>query len=828
MNIPKRTFLIAITTALFVCASDAGVEAAIPPAPPSMSHYQQVWEQDFSTMTKLSQLGVSDSNMGTGTWIAHKPGGGDWFTFANPTGDFHPFGVGNGYLTIRVQKDGHDPNNWFSGYSGGLLSSLDGAGKGFAQQYGYFECSMWVPGGPNTWPAFWLLDAPAVTNNKLSAAEIDITESYGNWGTGPEQKPPGDPLEDSVTWHRWTNPATANGSFTKEPDMTTGFHTYGCDVEPTGITWYYDRRKIWWAPIYPEAQRPLYVLVNLALGGGNHNNAKGDNYDWNLTPNPSDLKVKYVAVWASPASPNYTGQPVAPADLKAIRGSKTVALSWTTALGAASYTVYRGTKAIATGLTTTNYTDRDLTNGTAYAYKVVTVNAKGSSDPSTPVSATPKFGPPIDPSDLQAAVGEKQIALAWTASPDAASYNIYRGTGAGAESAQPVATGVPTAEYTDKGLTDGTPFFYTIAAVSPGGTSSHSNEVNGVPALEAETVAVAYAATALAGDGMDDAAWKGATAYPINRLGLGTPTTTNGVFKLMWDPTNLYYLFTINDSALVNGTPDYNGDAVEMYVDALNTKMTKYDATDYRYTLGYGHTTISEPLPAAIANVTFARKDYPGGYRERVTIPWATLGMKPFVGMSLGLDIAIDDASTSARGRTSALFWNDRTANDYQNPSLFGNGTLQPKLPRPPITNGVYKILNVTSGKVLDVPGASMANVALDQTTYTGGANQQWKVTDLGGGSYSVANVKSGSVADCAPTFDNLHPVVQWPVNGTPSATQRFTITAIGGHYLLTNVFSGKALDVAGSSTDDKAAIVQAVVTASGSQLWDLVPVGNR
>lgn len=820
----RRVFFTSILTSLF-CFGVNSAEAAIPPAPTWAPRYQQVWAQDFTKMTTLAQLGVSANNMGTGTWIAHKPGGGDWFTFADPTGDFHPFGVGNGYLTIRVQKDGHDPNNWFAGYSGGLLSSLDGAGKGFAQQYGYFECSMWVPGGPNTWPAFWLLDAPAVTDKKLSAAEIDITESYGNWGTGPGQKPPGDPLEDSVTWHRWTNPATGNGSFTKEPGMTTGFHTYGCDVEPTGITWYFDRQKIWWAPIYPEAERPLYVLVNLALGGGNHNNAKGDNYEWNLTPNPSDLKVKYVAVWASPASPNYTGPPVAPTDLKAIRGNKTVALSWTTALGATSYTVTRGAKAIATGLTNTSYTDRDLTNGSTYSYKVVTVDAKGTSDASTPVLATPKFGPPIDATDLHAAVGEAQVALSWTASPDAASYNIYRGVGAGAENARPVATGVTTPSYTDKALTNGAPYFYTVAAVSPGGASGRSNEVNAIPALDAETIAVAYATRPPATDGSMDATWKGATAYPINRLGLGSHTTTNGVFQMMWDRTNLYYLFTVNDSALVSGTPDFNGDAVEMYIDATNSKAMKYDATDYRYTLGYGHTVLSEPVHSALANITSGRKDYPGGYREEITIPWATLHVTPFAGRSLGLDTAIDDASTAARGRTSALFWNDRTANDYQNPSLFGNGTLQPNMPPPPVANGVYKVINAKSGKSLDVPGASIANIPLDQAPYTGGANQQWTLTNLGGGSYSIQNVKSRSVVDCSPTFDNAHPAVQWPINGTPSGTQRFTITAIGGHYLLTNVYSGKALDVAGGSTADQAAIIQSIVTATGSQLWELVPV---
>src|SRR6185437_618426 len=221
----------------------------------------------------------------------------------------------------------------------------------------------------------------------------------------------------------------------------------------------------------------------------------------------------------------------------------------------------------------------------------------------------------------------------------------------------------------------------------------------------------------------------------------------------------------------VHGTPDFNGDAVEMYIDGRNTKLTKYDVTDFRYTIGYGHTTISEPVHSATAGITFARKDYAGGYREEVTIPWSTLHVTPFVAMSIGLDAAIDNASTAARGRTSALFWHDSTANDYQNPSLFGNGTLQPNAPPPPVANGVYRVMNVKSGKALDVPGGSLDNVKLNQMPYVGGTNQQWIVTDLGGGSYSIQNVKSHSVVDCSPTFDEGHPTVQWPISGTPSGT---------------------------------------------------------
>ena len=45
-------------------------------------------------------------------------------------------------------------------------------------------------------------------------------------------------------------------------------------------------------------------------------------------------------------------------------------------------------------------------------------------------------------------------------------YNVYRGTSAGGESATPVATNVTTTSFTDTGVTNGTQYFYTVAAVN--------------------------------------------------------------------------------------------------------------------------------------------------------------------------------------------------------------------------------------------------------------------------------------------------------------------------------------------------------------------------
>jgi len=286
-------------------------------------------------------------------------------------------------------------------------------------------------------------------------------------------------------------------------------------------------------------------------------------------------------------------------------------------------------------------------------------------------------GAPSAPAGLTATTGNNQVSLSWNAVSGATSYNVYRGTTAGGESATALYTGITGTTKVDTGLTNGQPYFYEVKAVNASGTSGYSNEASAIPASTTATATINYATTAPTIDGNVDTIWNSAPAYPINKQGAGSAATaTNGVYQVLWDNTNLYYLFTINDSALVNGSPDWNGDCVEMYIDATNSKTTTYVATDYKYALGYGHTTISEYAHSATTGVTFAQGTYTGGYRKEVKIPWSTLGVTPVSGNSIGLDVATDDGVTVAGGRLSQLFWHDNSTNDYQNPSLFGTGTL--------------------------------------------------------------------------------------------------------------------------------------------------------
>lgn len=181
--------------------------------------------------------------------------------------------------------------------------------------------------------------------------------------------------------------------------------------------------------------------------------------------------------------------PSAPTGLTATAGQDQVSLSWTAGSGATSYNVYRGTSsggesstAIATGVTGTTYTNTGLTSGTKYYFEVAAVNSAGTSGKSNEASATPTAPTaPAAPSGLAASAGNAQVSLSWASSSGATSYDVYRGTSSGGESSTPVATGIATTSYTNTGLTNGTKYYFEVAAVNSVGTSGKSSEVSATP-----------------------------------------------------------------------------------------------------------------------------------------------------------------------------------------------------------------------------------------------------------------------------------------------------------------------------------------------------------
>jgi len=113
-------------------------------------------------------------------------------------------------------------------------------------------------------------------------------------------------------------------------------------------------------------------------------------------------KVTPVNAGGIAANAITTTKPTPPASLAATAGNAQITLSWPAAIGATGYILQRGTSSgndtniIASGLTSTNYLDTGLTNGTTYYYVVSAMGSAANSGNSVEAHATPALpAPPV-------------------------------------------------------------------------------------------------------------------------------------------------------------------------------------------------------------------------------------------------------------------------------------------------------------------------------------------------------------------------------------------------------------------------------------------------
>ena len=96
--------------------------------------------------------------------------------------------------------------------------------------------------------------------------------------------------------------------------------------------------------------------------------------------------------------------------------------------------------------------------------------------------------PPLAPTGLTATSGNAQIALSWSASLTATSYNVLRSTTNGGPYTS-VGTSTTTS-FTNTGLTNGTIYYYVVAAVNAAGTGADSTQVFAEPNTVAANVTI--------------------------------------------------------------------------------------------------------------------------------------------------------------------------------------------------------------------------------------------------------------------------------------------------------------------------------------------------
>ena len=119
---------------------------------------------------------------------------------------------------------------------------------------------------------------------------------------------------------------------------------------------------------------------------------------------------------------------------------------------------------------------------------ILTVTNSAGVTTSLTATVTVNAANPAAPTGLSAKAGNATVALSWTASAGATSYNFYRGTTAGGESTTALATGITTTTYTDSTAVNNTTYYYKVAAVNEAGTSPMSNEASATPELAKPTI----------------------------------------------------------------------------------------------------------------------------------------------------------------------------------------------------------------------------------------------------------------------------------------------------------------------------------------------------
>jgi tetratricopeptide (TPR) repeat protein len=197
-------------------------------------------------------------------------------------------------------------------------------------------------------------------------------------------------------------------------------------------------------------------------------------------------------------------------------------------------------------------------------------------------------------------------------------------------------------------------------------------------------------------DGNEDDLWSAAPKYKIANViysPLSSPNDLSADFKALWDENNLYLLVDVTDDVLVNDTspeqavtlptgstniPWWYDDCVEVYIDADNSKSNQYDSYDAQYHFDWDRTNPTMGVHnqhGRLENVEFAVATTKKGYRAEIKCPWATLGKKPSVGSSIGLDVHVNDDDDGGE-RDTKITWCDKRDTAWSNPQAFGNAEL--------------------------------------------------------------------------------------------------------------------------------------------------------
>jgi beta-glucanase (GH16 family) len=186
-----------------------------------------------------------------------------------------PFRVDKNGLVIRASPIPIPERKFVENlsYASGLLTTF----RSYSFTYGYVEMRARIPKGKGLWPGFWLLPV-----DKTWPPEIDVMEVLLNT------------KEFHATVHSRTRGKHTQVSSTIEtPDLSDDFHVYAVKWTAEEVVWYFDGRRVASAQTPTDMHKPMYLLVNLAVGG------------WAQPPDtstvfPAEFRINWIRVFQAP------------------------------------------------------------------------------------------------------------------------------------------------------------------------------------------------------------------------------------------------------------------------------------------------------------------------------------------------------------------------------------------------------------------------------------------------------------------------------------------------------------------------------------------------
>ncbi len=283
-------------------------------------------------------------------------------------------------------------------------------------------------------------------------------------------------------------------AWTKVSDATS----YKIERSPDGNTW--------------TALTPSPALTASSVAYADTSALSGTQYYYRVSA------IDAVGTSAPSTAVHTTTLPAVPVLTAKVISASEIDLSWASVTGSTSYKLERspdggGTWSTISTASAATYANTALPSNTSYQYRVSSIDAGGTSAPSTVATATTIL--PAPTGLTATASSPTVINLTWAAVPGATSYKLERPLNNSTWTAlapNPALTG-SSIGYSDATATTGATFYYRISAINASGTSVPSSVANALTYATAPTVtAVSKSASEI------DLSWLaavGATSYTL-------------------------------------------------------------------------------------------------------------------------------------------------------------------------------------------------------------------------------------------------------------------------------------------------------------------------